>query len=255
MRCGASSTIAPPRPIASAPFPQLRAHLAELLARLSASPADVTARDPLTGAAGHKRVTRDEFAVALRAFLYVTSLASAVPLVIERAYTGDFEPFFALGQAVAGWSMETMSLGMTRAVLCSEDVPAIREEDIDIATRGTTIGRAEIELWKASCAAWPRAVMAADAGAPVRFPGPVLLLSGGLDPVVPPSWGDLVRATMPRARHVVASGVGHNVTPVGCVPDLIATFIERADAQGLDTGCLDGVARPPFVTSPAGWRP
>jgi len=236
-------------------FPALRAHLAALLARLSASPAEVSPRDPLTGVAGRKRVTRDEFAVALRAFLYVTSLASAVPLVIERAYAGDFEPFFALGQAVAGWSMETMSLGMTRAVLCSEDVPAIRDEDIDLATRGTTIGRAEIELWKASCAAWPRAAMAPDAGAPLRFAGPVLLLSGSLDPVVPPSWAEQVRATMPRARHLVAGGVGHNVTPAGCAPELIASFIERADAQELDATCLDGIVRPPFVTSAAGWRP
>ena len=60
----------------------------------------------------------------LRGFLYVAALASAVPLVIERAYAGDFEPFLALRQAVSGWSMETMSLGMTRSVLCSEDRPS-----------------------------------------------------------------------------------------------------------------------------------
>jgi len=83
----------------------------------------------------------------------------------------------------------------------------------------------------------------------------VLLLSGDLDPIVPPAWGEQVRATMPRARHLIAPGVGHNVTPAGCASDLIAAFIERADATSLDAGCLDGLARPPFVTSPAGWRP
>jgi pimeloyl-ACP methyl ester carboxylesterase len=236
-------------------FPQLRAHLADVLRRLSTSPSTVTSRDPRTGVARSLRITRDEFAVALRGFLYVATLASAVPLVIERAYAGDFEPFQALRQAVSAWSMETMSLGMTRSVLCSEDLPRILEDEIDAATRGTVVGAAEVVLWKASCEPWPRAVLSADADAPVHFGGPVLLLSGDLDPVVPPSWGEEVRATMPRARHLIAPGVGHNVTSAGCAPDLIATFIERADATSLDARCLDRLTRPPFVTSPAGWSP
>ena len=89
----------------------------------------MTSRDPRTGVARSLRITRDEFAVALRGFLYVATLASAVPLVIERAYAGDFEPFQALRQAVSGWSMETMSLGMTRSVLCSEDLPRIHDDE------------------------------------------------------------------------------------------------------------------------------
>jgi len=242
-------------PDCSAAFPSLRTHLADLLRRLSADPADQVTTDPRTGVSRRVRITRDEFAVALRGFLYVATLASAVPLVIERAYAGDFGPFLALGQAVAGWSMETMSLGMTRSVLCSEDLPRIGEHEIDDATRGTTVGAAEVALWKASCAPWPRASLPADASTPVRFDGPVLLLSGDLDPVVPPQWAEEVRATMPRARHVIAPGVGHNVTPVGCAPELVAAFIERADAMALDAGCLTELRRPPFVTSPAGWRP
>ena len=242
-------------PDCSAAFPSLRTHLADLLRRLSADPAAVTTTDPRTGVSRSVRITRDEFAVALRGFLYVATLASAVPLVIERAYAGDFGPFLALGQAVAGWSMETMSLGMTRSVLCSEDLPRIGDHEIDDATRGTTVGAAEVALWKASCAPWPRASLPPDASTPVRFDGPVLLLSGDLDPVVPPQWAEEVRATMPRARHVIAPGVGHNVTPAGCAPELVAAFIERADAMTLDAGCLTELRRPPFVTSPAGWRP
>ena len=58
-----------------------------------------------------------------------------------------------------------------------------------------------------------------------------------------------------RARHLIAPGVGHNVTPIGCAPELVAAFIERADAMTLDAGCLTELRRPPFVTSPVGWRP
>ena len=72
---------------------------------------------------------------------------------------------------------------------------------------------------------------------------------------VPPRWAEEVRTTMPRARHLIAPGLGHNVTPVGCAPELVAAFIERADAMTLDAGCLTELSRPPFVTSTAGWRP
>ncbi len=236
-------------------FPALRDHLAELLRGLEAHPAIVTIRDPLTMQVREIGITREEFAVALRGFLYVGLHASAVPLMIERAYAGDFQPFLALRQAVAIWSAETMTLGLTRSVLCSEDLPRIRDDEIDAATRHTIVGPAEIALWRTACAPWPRAILPPEHDTALRFDGPVLILSGDLDPVVPPSWGEEVRVTMPRARHLVAPGVGHNVTPMGCAPDLIATFIERGEAASLDAGCLDGLARPPFVTSMAGWHP
>jgi len=82
-----------------------------------------------------------------------------------------------------------------------------------------------------------------------------LILSGALDPATPPSWGEEVARELPRARHVVVPNAAHNVSFSGCVPDLIADFLEAGAAEGLDTACVEAIRTPPFVTSFSGPKP
>jgi pimeloyl-ACP methyl ester carboxylesterase len=84
---------------------------------------------------------------------------------------------------------------------------------------------------------------------------PVLVLSGELDPVTPPRYGDEVAASLPNGRHLVLEGQGHNVLPVGCVPKLLSKFIASADAKTLEVGCLATVPKAkPFIDF-YGWEP
>ncbi len=83
----------------------------------------------------------------------------------------------------------------------------------------------------------------------------MLLLSGELDPVTPPRYGEQVAAHLPNARHLVLKGQGHNVAFVGCMPKLLGQFVETADAKALDATCLDNLSYvPPFVNF-NGWSP
>ncbi len=67
---------------------------------------------------------------------------------------------------------------------------------------------------------------------------PALILSGDLDPVTPPRWGEAMKTHFPGARHIVVPGAGHNTSMTGCVPDLIAGFIAAGNAGGLDAACV-----------------
>ena len=58
---------------------------------------------------------------------------------------------------------------------------------------------------------------------------PSLLLSGNLDPVTPPSWGELVARGLPRSRHIVVPGAAHGTTSLGCIPELLADFLRRME--------------------------
>ncbi len=51
----------------------------------------------------------------------------------------------------------------------------------------------------------------------VRSDVPTLLLSGALDPVTPPRWGEEVLRGLGNARHVVAPGAGHGLEESGVV--------------------------------------
>ncbi len=142
---------------------------------------------------------------------------------------------------------------MHLSVVCSEDVPRIRPEELAKASRAF-FGRALVDDFLRACALWPRATLPADYADPVRSDAPVLILSGGIDPATPPRHGEQVAATLPRAKHLVAPHLSHGVSGHGCAPRLIERFVKAGSADELDGSCLAKLPRPLFLL-PAGSRP
>jgi len=236
-------------------FPDLRRRFGELLERLSRAPARAHVQDPLTGAPAEVPVGRDAFTSGLRGVLYQQDLASLVPLLVDRAARGDFAPFVAATAGLDTGFSRSMSFGLTFSVLCAEDLPfATREEMIEEA-RGTFLGPQVALDFARICSFWPRGEIPPGFREPVRSAAPVLLLSGELDPVTPPRWAEEARQTLVNSAHFLVPGVGHGATAEGCVPQLIAKFIDRGGVEGLDAGCLQPMRRPPFFVSFAGPTP
>jgi pimeloyl-ACP methyl ester carboxylesterase len=236
-------------------FPDLRRRFEDLLARLEAEPLEVEAVHPQTGEPLHLLLDRDRFTGMLRGILYSAEQAAMVPLLVERLEAGDTEPLLALGAQLAVGAARTMSLGLTFSVLCSEDVARIDREELLALSEGTFLGEAAWRDWVEICEEWPRATL--PEGFAELSPGntPALLLSGALDPVVPPEWGEVTRRILPGALHLEVPGSGHNVSHRGCLPDLIAEFLEAGTTEGLDTECVQEVRRPPFTFDLAGPLP
>ena len=93
---------------------------------------------------------------------------------------------------------------------------------------------------------------------PVTSDVPVLILSGGLDPVTPPAYGTEVARTLPRSRHVIAAGYGHIVSPHACAPRMIAAFIDNPAAPALSPTCIEHFeksTRPPLWPNRLGAAP
>ena len=242
-------------PDCRAAFPRLREELGEVFSRLDQGPVQVRLRHPQTNRLVDFAVTRSAFASGIRGMLYVPVYASLIPLMVHQSAQGDFLPFAALSLQTADWSTDTMSLGMTLSVLCTEDVPRITDEAAEREVRGTFLGRSEIDMWRQMCARWPRGTMPAEVDRVRPLGAPALILSGDLDPVTPPRWGEVMKTHFPGALHVIVPGTGHNTSTTGCVPDLIAAFIDKGSAAGLDTKCVQKVRRPPFVIDPSGTAP
>ena len=236
-------------------FPRLREEFAQVLARLEAGPVRTSLRHPRTGQPLELTVSRFTFASGLRGMLYTPTHASLIPHVIHAAAQGDLGPLAALNIETAAWSTDTMSLGMTLSVLCAEDVSRITQEQAEREIRGTFLGRAEIDTWRRMCSAWPRGPLPADVDKIRPLQIPTLILSGDLDPVTPPRWGEEMKKHFPGALHVVVPGAGHNTSTTGCVPDLIAGFVDQGSPAGLDSACVRKVRRPPFVIDPSGTAP
>ena len=234
-------------------FPDLRKRFDALLSDLSARPARAHVQDPLSGAPADVTITREAFAAGMRGVLYQQDFASLSPLIIDRAARGDFAPFVAATAGLDQGFAHTMSFGMTFSVICSEDLPGTTRAQAEEAAKDTFLGPQLALDFLRICAFWPRGE--APPREPVRSTRPVLLLSGELDPVTPPRWAEDARKTLPNSASFVVPGVGHGATAEGCVPQLIAKFVDEGSVQKLDPSCLTTLRRPPFFVSFAGPPP
>jgi pimeloyl-ACP methyl ester carboxylesterase len=204
--------------------------------------------DPRTGEPVSVPVTFDLIIGALQPLTYVPELSSLIPELLDRAKNGDYGPLMATVDVVTGNLAEQMNPALHYSVTCAEDVPRIDADDRAKALSGV---RAQNLAQKiiAVCDVWPKGTMPADFATPVKSDVPVLLLSGALDPVTPPVYGDEVAKMLPNSRHVIAGGLGHIVSSHGCAPRLIASFVDNAGFTDLPAECIDQLAkgvRPPM---------
>ena len=226
--------------------PCRRAHpdLAQKLDRLErdyAAPGRrVEFTDPRTGKATAGTVSFDLILGSIHAMTYAPERAALLPEVIDRAAAGDFGPLLATAQAAVGGIDEQITPALHYAVICSEDAPRVtpaeRRELDRLRSRALVANMFDV------CAIWPKGTPAADGASAVRSDVPVLLLSGGLDPVTPPASAAAVAATLPNSRQVVAQGSGHVVSTYACVPRLISAFVDSANAATLPASCIDFLA-------------
>jgi pimeloyl-ACP methyl ester carboxylesterase len=235
-------------------FPDLPQTFAAVLEELEANPRRIDTTHPRTGEPFELAVSATGFAGGLRGILYTPTLASLVPWTIARAAEDDFAPFLAQVVPVVDTG-EVLSLGMFFSVICAEDVSRFAPGEAEPLAAAGILGRGLIEVMTDACTVWPAARLPAGYFEPVRSDTPALLLSGDLDPITPPRWGEAVIDGLSNARHVVAPGAGHGVLPRGCARDVIADFIEAGSHAGLDVSCIEQIRRPPFLLSAAGTDP
>jgi len=235
-------------------FPNLPARIRALLQRLDQSPPAVRIVHPRTGVAENVRVDARVVAGILFRALYSPLTASIVPALIEHAERNEFQSLFALGLAGEDGS-ENMSVGMQLSVLCSEDAALVTRSDVEQAAAGTVFGMHLLSSQLDACAMWPRGTVDDDYYRPVVSDVPALVLSGDLDPVTPPEWGEAVVKTLRNGRHITVPGTGHGVVGTACGQRLIRDFIDSASAQSLDVSCVHSIKRPPFFVTPAGPDP
>jgi pimeloyl-ACP methyl ester carboxylesterase len=84
---------------------------------------------------------------------------------------------------------------------------------------------------------------------------PTLLLSGEADPVTPPRDAERLAQGLLHHRHLVLPGEGHGQLATGCVPRLMAEFLNDAAPESLDAACLKQQAPPAFFVSLIGPAP
>jgi pimeloyl-ACP methyl ester carboxylesterase len=217
---------------------------------LKASPLKIKAADPLTGAREPMKLSHDSVLGMVRTPLYAAHVVPLLPHVLQEAQTGNVDPLLVLGASMGSAMEDKFSFGMHLSVLCAEDVPRLdapAQQAAVVAAQATRFGVMFIDAYRGMCAEWPAGTPEAAFFAPLRSDIPVLLLSGGADPVTPPRHAQSVLEGLSRGKHFVAENVGHGVSSAGCGPELVDKFIRAGHADALDGACLQQIPRPPFL--------
>jgi pimeloyl-ACP methyl ester carboxylesterase len=132
--------------------------------------------------------------------------------------------------------------------VCAEDVARIDPAEVEEETGWTFFGDFRVAGQMAICEFWPKSVLPQGFDDPVSVAVPVLLISGTIDAVTPPRWGEEAAGHLPNSLHITAPGA-HGVGG-DCIRGIIATFLDTGSVAGLDTSCLAGMRLPPFVLEP-----
>ncbi len=238
-------------------YPNLRADLEALVARLDRAPA----RLRLKLAKGRTTASIDG-TKAMLILLHVMRLGGddvgRLPATIARAARGDYAALKVFAEdledsegGIIDSPIEEMA-GLYYSIECRETTAFVDRQAREraIAEAGIYGLVARANTGPALCPLWR--VPAADRAEkrPVRSAIPTLLLSGAYDWLTPPAWAEAARRHLANARHVEFNAMGHAVTANDdCAETLLAQFIDAPD-PGRAPACLGNNPPPTFTDKP-----
>jgi pimeloyl-ACP methyl ester carboxylesterase len=232
-------------------FPEIAQQFSTLLGRLRKEPVKLSIPDPITGQPADTTLDSARLVGAVRLLSYSDETTSTLPLLIHEAQSLREPSGLAAQYLMVKRTMDAqIAEGMHFSVVCSEDAPRwdsrpVSKEELARTYMGTMF----MDVMRAVCEQWPRGPVDADFGQALRSAIPTLLLSGANDPVTPPQYAEQVLRGLSAAKHLVLAGQGHGQLIIGCVPRLMAQFVEAGATESLDTQCIRNVAPAPFMLS------
>ena len=204
--------------------------------------------DALTGAPPAEPMPRWALANTIRSALYDPAAAAQLPYAVDQARRGNYLPLSGLAGLFAH-SSSGMAMGLTFSVACAEELNRITPDEVARDSAGTFLGTAFFDLFATGCKSWP--VQAKPYSVPEPRSEPVLLISGAADPITPPVYARTALGYLSHKQHLVVPGGGHINSRRGCIPDLIAQFLNAPDVP-LDQSCVADIQRPPFMIAAYG---
>jgi pimeloyl-ACP methyl ester carboxylesterase len=243
-------------PSCAAAYPDLEQELDALLRQFGPQRVPVTIDDPNSGLPTEIGFNHNILSVALRLMSYSATQATLLPALIHEAAHGRLRPLTSQAVMAARQIGDQISAGMQYSVLCSEDEPFFGAAHLDRAALAKTYqGTDQLDALQEICKLWPKGPVDADLHAPLQSDIPTLLLSGEADPVTPPADAQRAATGLTRHRHLILKGEGHGQLNTGCMPRLMAEFLDDPKPEKLDAACLEQHTPEPFFISMTGPPP
>ena len=230
-----------------AAYPDPERDLRTALHRLSRDPVEMEAVDYRSG----EQVVLTDGSLAGQVHeLLMTGQSGEIPWLVHLTADGELEPLTGL-VLEALREPDPTTLGVFWSIECAEAWAAHDAERMAEAGGDSYYLPAMLDAARnldLGCSLMPRVPVPPDDGRPVRSDVPVLLLNGTLDPQDPPANVADAAVELPNSLTITAPQA-HTFGHLGCVPDVVAAFLDAATVEGLDTSCIDELTPPSFTIS------
>jgi len=234
-------------------FPDVETAFRDLIQQYRDNGQSITISHPRTGEGTPIEFNDQTLGGALRFLAYSPQTQMIIPyLVHEAATTGQPDRIAAQALIMTDQITGQLAFGLNFSVGCSEDWPSWPQ---DIDNRDTLLGDSMVELYASICEWWPAGDSPTDFHTPFDSEAPILILSGELDPVTPPEYGEEAASQFSNSLHLVGTGLGHTVTSHPCFSGIIAEFFDSASVEALDTDCMEVLDNAPFFVDLLGPQP
>lgn len=173
------------------------------------------------------------FSELIRTQLYAPRTARELGARVHRALAGDDSAF-----AESQDPFESgIAFGMFMSVVCAEDTHPVPDRAGRLPTV-RTLGDFREAQQAAACAEWGPVEATTAHREPFSSAVAVLLVSGDLDPVTPPRWGDSALATLSNGVHVVLRENGHAMgDQAACIAAMMQTLIDEGSVSRIAPPC------------------
>ena len=214
-------------------FPNLAEEFSALLKRLAEKPVKVKVSTP-EGPEVEVPIDAEILRAFVSSVLYSAARIHDLPLLVHLAQAGDFQP---LARKLASRGESWIPKGVYLSIVCNEEIPRFDPAALPAAAAGTFSGGFRLGREILSCGEWPRSRLPEGYWTPVRSNVPTLILTGALDHVTPPRYGEKMARSLGNARPLALPNRGHNDTDP-CVSQIVQAFVTAGGLEGLDTSCL-----------------
>jgi pimeloyl-ACP methyl ester carboxylesterase len=235
-------------------FPHLRQVFLDLVARLNASPEELTSTHPCTGEPLQVWLTGEVLVGLVFVSLFQNSAVAELPGLIYQAHQSEYARLAeAIGSLLKGYS--EISWGLQHSVF-SSDQPigaATRDAIAAAASRHPELG--PMSSWVTPWLSDHIVPLAEQWGArpdvpphpePVHSSMPTLVLAGEYDQSTPAAWGRQACQTLSNGFYVEFPGRTHGVITGGpCVLEIMDQFLSDPSVQP-ESGCLAAMGPPAF---------
>ncbi|SMF01206.1 Predicted hydrolases or acyltransferases (alpha/beta hydrolase superfamily) [Alteromonadaceae bacterium Bs31] len=228
-------------------FPDLEHAVEILFTRLKKQSVELQMESFNSGEHAAMRVGPDELKLMIRMHLYSSDATAILPLLLYQAYKENYAPLARNSQKLLNTFGDLIALGMHNSVVCSEDIAFMDKAKFDrAALENTYMGPQVFDLMFDACELWPSGPVDANLRESVASDRPVLLLSGTADPITPPDYAEKAALKLSNSKHIVAQGLAHGLARYGCMPTLMAKFIEEASLANIQGECINKTGPEPF---------